>query len=171
MPAAAIVGNMRHMDDEQFRMLLLAVILIGGALATIGGFAKSVAGTWIDGPRRIVLRQYGPILRGDGSVDGGKQVYRGWVLFGHLHLTRYDFGGTHLGMLGFSHEQWPALHGKEMARYRLVLQHSGDLLGEFRGRRFSFMGAKVTDSALIEPAVRTWVRPDNAARLVDSGTA
>lgn len=145
------------MDDDLIRALFVGAVLLSAAAGVIGGFVQSVGGAWHDGERRLVLRQYGCLVRGEGYVDGGKQVYRGFASYGWARITRYDFGGVHLSTLGFRHEQWPALHGQPMGHFRLRL--AGDaLVGQFFGRRFRFVGARLHSSARVAPVPRRWTR-------------
>lgn len=145
------------MVDEVVRSLVLWSLIAGLLLMLVGGFVRSLAGVWHDGDRRIVVRQYGCIVRADGYVDGGKQVYRGFAMFGLTRLTRYDFGGMHLGSLGFRHEQWPALHGQPMGHFHLRLRGS-QLVGTFYGRRFTFVGAQLSQSRITPGLPRHWDR-------------
>ena len=146
------------MDDELVRTVVLLAALAAAMAALLGGFVRPVAGRYKDGPHEVVLRQTTIVVVGEAQVEGGRQQFFGLALYGRARLRRYDYGGVHMSMLGFNRQQWPQLEGRAMARYRLRMAADGALVGQFYGRRFSFLGAELQQSSWARPTPRRWER-------------
>jgi hypothetical protein len=148
--------------DDTFRVLV-GLGLVGVALVwAIGAWLRPVAGWWRDGGRLIELTQLGPFVRGQSAWPGGAHTYRGRVFWGHLHLTRYDFGAQHLHSLGFSAEQIPLVEGRATAYLVLRLEGEARLTGKFYGRKFSFDKERLVGATPVPPVERTWERSSHA---------
>jgi hypothetical protein len=145
-------------EDDLVRTTVITVFLVGIVAWLLGGFLTSVAGIWAAGERNVTLTQVGPWVWGDSTWSEGRQIYRGWVFFGRLRLTRYDFGAAHLATLGFSAEQTGALEGVSTGHFVLRRDGSRKLRGQFHGRKFSFEGDKVQGVTHVSPNDRVWER-------------
>lgn len=143
---------------------LLRFFFVGGAVAGfvlfwVGGWLTRIAGTWSDGSRRVVLRQVGPLVAGTWKTTGGEQRYSGFVCFGHVRLSRRDYGAQLLKSTGFQDEQIKAVSGAVMGRLRLRLR-GRVMAGWFQGRKFSFSpdNGRLRTTSWVPPVERKWKR-------------
>ena len=144
--------------DDLVRTIVIAVFVVGILAWLITGFVISVAGIWAAGERNVVVTQMGPWVWGDSTWREGRQIYRGFIVFGFIRLKRYDFGVQHLTSLGFNMEQARALEGVSTGHFVMRKVSSTKLRGHFYGRKFSFDGDKVQGVTHVAPTDRVWER-------------
>ena len=147
------------MVDLYIRWLVLGVALVGLVGWVLGGFILSVAGTWRDRDRRIVLQQRGPLLWGSCLVEGGTQRYLGTIFWGAVILHRRDYGEDHLQRLGFNPAQAKVVSGAVVVRLKMRLK-GGALEGTMRGTRFQFASGseRLVSSTSTAVETRRWER-------------
>ncbi|MED5463702.1 MAG: hypothetical protein VX699_03540 [Myxococcota bacterium] len=147
------------MVDLLIRWLFLGVVLVALVGWLVGGFLFSVAGTWRDRDRTIVLQQRGPFIWGSCPVAGGIQRYLGTIFWGAVILHRRDYGERHLQGIGFNQAQARVVSGAVVVRLKMRLK--GDALeGTMRGTRFQFASGseRLVSSSATAVETRRWER-------------
>lgn len=147
------------MVDLYIRWLVLGAALLGLSVWLVGGLLLSVAGTWRDRDRTIVLQQRGPLLWGHCLVEGGIQRYLGTVSWGQVILHRRDYGEVHLQRIGFTPGQAKVVSGAVVVRLKMRLK-GAVLEGELRGTRFQFASGseRLVSSTVTASETRRWER-------------
>jgi hypothetical protein len=102
--------------------------------------AFPVSGIWKrDGDEEYIeVEQFGPIVTGKRSVDGGNHLYSGFQIFIFLWLKRRDFGIPALIAQGFPENIAKKINGSVTARLRARRASRQILLGAFRPQRILF---------------------------------
>ncbi len=147
------------MVDLLIRWLFLGAVLVALVGWVVGGFLFSVAGTWRDRDRTIVLQQRGPFIWGSCPVAGGIQRYLGTIFWGAVILHRRDYGERHLQGIGFNQAQARVVSGAVVVRLKMRLK--GDALeGTMRGTRFQFASGseRLVSSSATAVETRRWER-------------
>ena len=145
--------------DDFLRWVLVGAVAGWALLVFLGGLFTPVSGRWKDGDRRILLKQFGPFLRGECQREGGREIYSGTASFGRIRLSRRDQGKAHLMSLGFAEEVTPLIEGELMGRLDLKLK-GGQLKGTFEGRRIASgrNPARLISVHRVKKTQRVWTR-------------
>lgn len=103
-------------------------------------FAFPVTGIWKrDGENEFIqFEQFGPIVSGRRSVDGGNQMYSGFQLFLWLRVKRRDYGLPALISQGFPEVIAKKINGSIVARLTLRRAGKSRLVGTFRPMKILF---------------------------------
>ncbi|MBN1961081.1 MAG: hypothetical protein JW841_09040 [Deltaproteobacteria bacterium] len=118
------------------------IVIIGSAAGIIffiwlGGIITRISGTWHDGKRTIVFKQWGPLVRGLCNIDGGQESYSGFAFFGRVRLERYATGKAYFLAAGFNEQMIAFLKQEALAGFKFKLRDN-KLTGTFSGYKFSF---------------------------------
>jgi|GEM_PF-758689 len=148
------------MSEEDLRLLLLGLTVLGVVGWMLNGMLVRVTGVWEkevrdDEPKqRIRLTQSGPFISGRRLMHGGEQQFSG-ILFGRtIRLKRRDAGVPSLMAQGFPAKIAPLVEGQVTGYLKLTLTDGGDRLsGAFEPVRIDFthQPPRITDTN-VEPA-------------------
>jgi len=86
----------------------------------------------------IEIEQFGPIVSGKRSVDGGNHLYSGFQTFIFVWLKRRDYGIPALIAQGFPESIAKKINGSITARLRVRRAGRKLLVGTFRPQRILF---------------------------------
>lgn len=109
-------------------------------------FAFSVTGIWKreGDAEHIQFEQFGPIISGRRSVDGGNQMYSGFQFFIWLRVKRRDYGLPALIAQGFPEAIAKKVNGSIVARLTLRRAGKKRLVGSFTPMKIQFDEATVS---------------------------
>ena len=88
----------------------------------------------------IQFEQFGPVVSGKRSIDGGNHMYSGFQIFWWLRLKRRDYGFPALIAQGFPEVIAKKINGSIVARLTLRRASRDRLVGSFTPMRIQFDG-------------------------------